>query len=285
MNADVSTLTDFERREPGLGRAMVLAFAVHAILVAVMFLGVRWQSHPAESVTVELWDAQPPPPPEPKVEPKPPPPKAEPKPEPPKPEPPKPEPPKPEPEVKKPDIAEKAPPPKPKPKPEPKPEPPKPKPEPPKPKPKPEAKPAPPKEDQFQKQMAQEELAREQRRLDEERRQLAELRQRADAERIARELAATARSRALGQYISAIQRKVRQNWILPQELQGNPECVFEVVQLPTGEVISARLVKASGNPAYDTAVERAILKSSPLPLPASREHFSRVLKLTFRPRD
>ena len=249
---------------------MALAFAVHLVLVAVMFLGVRWQSHPAETVSVELWEPPPPPPPAPKVEapkPPPPPPKVEPKPE-----------PKPEPELKKPDIAEKAPPPKPKPKPEPKPE--------------PKPKPAPPKDDAFQKKMAQEELAREQQRLEEQRRQveaerqrIAEAQRRAEAEKIARDLAAKARDRALGQYVDAITRKVRQNWILPPDLQGNPECVYEVVQLPTGEVINAKLVKSSGNAAYDEAVHRAILKSSPLPLPASREHFSRVLKLTFRPRD
>jgi colicin import membrane protein len=58
-----------------------------------------------------------------------------------------------------------------------------------------------------------------------------------------------------------------------------------VAQLPTGEVLTTRLLKSSGNPAYDAAVERAILKSSPLPLPASKELFSRELKLTFRPHD
>jgi colicin import membrane protein len=78
---------------------------------------------------------------------------------------------------------------------------------------------------------------------------------------------------------------VRSNWILPPDLQGNPEAIFDVVQLPTGEVLSTRLVKSSGNPAYDAAVERAILKSSPLPLPAARELFARELKLTFRPQD
>jgi colicin import membrane protein len=57
------------------------------------------------------------------------------------------------------------------------------------------------------------------------------------------------------------------------------------VQLPTGEVLTIRLVKSSGNSAYDAAVERAILKSSPLPLPPSRDLFSRELKLTFRPHD
>jgi colicin import membrane protein len=257
----VSTLTYFRTRpDYGLGRAFALAFAVHAILIAMMFLGVRWQSHPVESVTVELWDPPPPPPPAPVVEAPKPPPKVE--------------PPKPEPQVKKPDIVEKGPPPKPKPKP------------------KPEAKPAPPKDDEFQKRMMREQLAMEQkkfederRRAEDERRRVDEARRKADAERTARELAASARNKALGDYVNRIRTKVRQNWILPQDLQGNPECVFDVVQLPTGEVLSVKLSKSSGNPAYDAAVERAILKSSPLPLPEPRSLFERQLKLTFRPRD
>src|SRR4051812_32262502 len=91
-----------ERRQPAMLRSFALAAAVHLALIAVMFLGVRWQSHPAEVVAVELWEppapqrAEPPPPPPPKPEPK-----AE-----------------PEPPVRKPEIVEKAAP-KPKPKPEP----------------------------------------------------------------------------------------------------------------------------------------------------------------------
>jgi colicin import membrane protein len=242
-----------ERAESHLGRAAALAFAMHAILFALLVFGVRWQSHPTESVTVELWDPPPPPPPPQVVE--------APKPE------PKVEPPKPEPEVKKPDIVEKAPPPKPKPKP------------------KPEVKPAPPKDDEFQKKMMREQLALEQRKLEEERHRADEARRRAEAERLAREQAAAARNKALDEYVNRIRAKVRQNWILPQELQGNPEAIFAVVQLPTGEVLRVSLVKSSGNAAYDAAVERAIYKSSPLPLPTLREHFSRELKLTFRPRD
>lgn len=125
----------------------------------------------------------------------------------------------------------------------------------------------------------------EQRQFEETQRRAEETRRRAEAERLARELAATARDKALAEYIAKIRQKVRANWILPPDLQGNPEAVFEVIQLPTGEVISARVLKPSGNPAYDAAVERAILKSSPLPLPSSRNDFSRVLKLTFKPRD
>jgi colicin import membrane protein len=157
----------------------------------------------------------------------------------------------------------------------------------PKPKPKPEPKPA-PKDDEVQRSLLREQLALEQRNIDEQRRKLEEERRRTEEARRkaeAERLATLARNKALTEYVNRIRAKVRQNWILPPDLQGNPECVFRVVQLPTGEVIQARLVKSSGNAAYDDAVHRAILKSSPLPLPAQREHFYRELELTFRPRD
>ena len=48
-------------------------------------------------------------------------------------------------------------------------------------------------------------------------------------------------------------------------LPGNPRAEFKISQLPTGEIISVRKIKSSGIPAYDTAVENAIMKSSPLP--------------------
>ena len=242
----------FQRPEHGMGPAFALSALVHIVLAAVLFLGVRWQVHPPSTVEVELVDA-PPPPPAPVVEaPKPPPP------------------PKVEPEVKpppvpKPDIVLRE---KPKPKPEPK-----------------KVPPAKPKDDLELKKRMQEQLAMEQKALDQQRqeRQLRELlaAQKADAAR----KASAARASALGEYIARIQSKVRGNWILPQELQGNPEAIFLVTQLPTGEVLLIKLLKSSGNPAYDQAVERAILKSSPLPLPSDKALFDRELKLTFRPRD
>jgi colicin import membrane protein len=248
----MSTLAYFRARpDYGMARAFMLAFAVHAVLLAVMFFGVRMQNRPGDTVTVELWEAPPPPPPAPVVEaPKPPPPKVE--------------APKPEPEVKKPEIVEKAPPPKPKPK--------------------PEAKPAPPKDD-IEKILMREQVAMEQQKLNEERKRADEARRKAESERTARQLAASARDKALAEYVNRIRQKVKQNWILPQDVQGNPEAIFNVVQLPTGEVLSVKLKKSSGNPALDNAIERAILKASPLPLPEPRSLFDRQLELVFRPLD
>jgi colicin import membrane protein len=248
----MSTLAYFGARpDYAIGRAFMLAFAVHAVLLVFMFIGVRIQNRPDETVSVELWEAPPPPPPPVVEAPKPPPPKVEaPKPE-------------PEPEVKKPEIVEKAPPPKPKPKPEAK---------------------APPKDD-LEKLLLREQVAMEQEKLNEERRRADETRRKAESEKTARQLAATARDKALAEYVNRIRAAVRRNWILPQDLQGNPQCTFKVVQIPSGDVIDVKLVKSSGNAAYDEAVHRAILKSSPLPQPASRDQFYRELELTFRPLD
>ena len=75
--------------------------------------------------------------------------------------------------------------------------------------------------------------------------------------------------------------------ILPPDMAGNPEAIFDVVQLPTGEIIDAVLRKSSGVRAYDEAVQRAIVKSSPLPRPPPDrpELFQRTLTLKFRPQD
>ena len=86
-------------------------------------------------------------------------------------------------------------------------------------------------------------------------------------------------------YIEKIRARIWSNIIPPSDLKGNPEAIFDVVQLPTGEVLSARLRKSSGNKDYDEAVERAILKSSPLPRPDRPDQFQRELTLKFRPKE
>jgi colicin import membrane protein len=253
-------------REHFFGPSALLALVVHLALAAALMLGVHWQSRAPEVVTVELWQ----PPPAPVA-----------RPEPPKLEAPRPVPPpaKPEPRIEKPDIALKAPP---KPKPQPKPAP-KPAPEPaPKPKPKPAppvAKPAPPAPDEtLAKRLLAEALQREQSTL------AAERERQAIQDQLARE-AQAAQRRALQTWVDRIRAKVRGNIVLPPDIAGNPQAEVLVTQLPTGQVLEAKLVISSGHAAYDDAVLRAILKSDPLPKPDSPGLFRRELKLTFRPRD
>ena len=243
-----------ERADPGRAASAFLALLVHLLLAAVLVLGVRWQNKPAEVVSVELWEA---PRPQPVVEP-------------PKPlEPPKPEPrveiPKPEPRIEKPEIVEKAPPPKPKAEK--------------KAEPKPEPRPAPlkPRVDEAQKRM-QEQLAREQAALavDRERERV-----RADLERETQERS----GKQMADWMGKVSAKVRGHMVLPPDVKGNPEALFDVVQLPNGEVLSVKLRKSSGNPALDQAIERAILKSSPLPKPDSKEPPPRNFVLKYNPLD
>jgi colicin import membrane protein len=236
-------------REQFFGPSAMLALAVHVLLVAALMLGVHWQSRAPDVVTVELWRA----PPEPVTQPAPPP----------KVEPPAPAPaPKPEPRIEKPDIALKA-----KPQPKPKPEP------------VAKPKPAPPKPDET---MAQRLLAEA---LQREQQTFAAERERQQIKNQLERESQAARNRAMQTWIEKIRAKIRGNIVLPPDIRGNPEALVLVTQLPTGEVLDAKLVISSGHTAYDDAVMRAILKSSPLPKPDTAGLFERDLKLTFHPKD
>lgn len=234
---------------PGKYAAAALAVAMHVGLAVFLIYGIRWQTQVPEAVEVELVtsvpavQAAPLPAPQPE-------PVVKPEPTPmPKVEP-KPEP---RPTPVKPDIAVKE-----REKPKPKEEPPKPR-----------------ELDLLDKELKQRQQsqaqAATQTALDKE---LAQLKA---------GQAASARKKAEGDYIGKIKGKIKGNIVLPPDIKGNPEAVFEVTQLPSGEIITVKLKKSSGNSAWDGATERAIHKSSPLPKPDLAEAFSRVLELHFRP--
>lgn len=129
------------------------------------------------------------------------------------------------------------------------------------------------------RQMEEEDLM--QRMADEEVRQSA-------AARAASARRQTEIDRIQSQYQDMIRATVRGNTRLPPDLQGNPEVRFLVKLLPTGEVVDVKRTKSSGNAAYDEAVERAIRKSSPLPLPADRDAraaFVPELSFVHRPKE
>jgi colicin import membrane protein len=66
---------------------------------------------------------------------------------------------------------------------------------------------------------------------------------------------------------------------------GNPEVQVLIRVLPGGEVLDITITRRSGNPAYDSAIERGIRSASPLPVPpADSELFPlfRELNLTIK---
>lgn len=118
-------------------------------------------------------------------------------------------------------------------------------------------------------------------------RERAEQATRERAEQAARDKAAqdAAIDAVVNEYKAKIVTKIRRNIVKPPDVRDDARAEFRVTLLPGGTVLSAELKKSSGNAAYDNAVERAILKSQPLPLPADVAMFNRfrVLLLVFRP--
>lgn len=152
-------------------------------------------------------------------------------------------------------------------------------------------------EEQRQQELDRQRESQEQRRRDEARRELeAELARQLE-EDLAREtrqlqrramsqVEMAARLQMIEDYQARIRSKIHSYLVLPPNLSGNPEVVYQVRLLPDGEVLKLTLVKSSGQPAYDKQVERAILRASPLPLPPDRElaaAFREELILKFRP--
>ncbi len=290
------------RAEPGSWPAAVMAVVTHLLLFAFLFFTVRWQTKPAPPIVAELWTRAPAvqEPPSPPPAPPPPPPKPEPL---PVPKPPPPPPPVEKPAAPKPDIAieeekqkklkeqrerlerekkeklerdrkeqerkdqERK---------------------------EQERKEAEQKErerrefERAERDRMNNEVARE---LDQERANKERLAREAEAARrekamrdlLAKQAAVSSESRARAGWVDKIRAKIRGNALIPDGISGNPEAIFDVAQLPTGEVLNVRLRKSSGVKAFDDALERAILKSSPLPPPDNPELFVRELRLTFRP--
>ncbi len=94
-----------------------------------------------------------------------------------------------------------------------------------------------------------------------------------------------ANGRVVDEFRAKINAKIRRNVVNPPGVTKDARAEFMETLLPGGAVLKADLVKSSGNAAYDDAVERAILKSDPLPVPQDALLFNRFrqLDLVFKP--
>lgn len=277
MNAATLSRDALIPRNPdGLGRGLLMALAVHALLVIAIAFGVSWRSSNPAGVEAELWAAVPqiaapkpvepePTPPQPVKKPEPPPPKAE------------------TPKQDDAQIAiEKA-------------------------KREEERK---RKEEQLRR---EEELKRQK---EEQQRKLAEAEKlkKEQAEQKRREAAEAAAAEKRRQenlqrmaslagngpqtstgtaaqtagpsasYAGRIKARILPNIVFSDTITGNPQATVEVKAAPDGTIIGRKLIKSSGVPAWDDAVLRAIDKTEVLP----RDTDGRVpssLEISFRPRD
>jgi colicin import membrane protein len=67
-------------------------------------------------------------------------------------------------------------------------------------------------------------------------------------------------------YGGKVRARIRPNIVFSDQLTDNPMSSVEVRSLPDGNIISQRLVKSSGNAAWDDAVVRAIIRMGSMPL-------------------
>ena len=235
------------RNEKAISGALTLV--MHMMFFALLVFGVAWQKRETPPMVAELWSSLP----APRAAPPPPLPRVEPKPE---------------------------------PKAEPKPVP----------KPAPKADIAMREKKEKERKAKEKELAEKKKREEQARLEALKQQQAKEAaEQLAREqdealrklAQASAQARLVDEYKRRIAERIKRFIIEPPSLQGNPEVEFDVVVLPGGEVLDVKTRKASGQAPWDNAVERAIRRAQPLPLPpdpALMREF-RELNLKFRPKE
>ncbi|GMQ87203.1 MAG: hypothetical protein BMS9Abin08_0401 [Gammaproteobacteria bacterium] len=95
----------------------------------------------------------------------------------------------------------------------------------------------------------------------------------------------TAMQRMIDEYVLYIQEKVQRSWIRPPDSGSGLSCTVEVRLIPSGEVVDVRIVRSSGNSAFDRSVEAAVFKASPLPVPPDVEVMEkfRTIRFEFKP--
>ena len=136
----------------------------------------------------------------------------------------------------------------------------------------------------------QERRAAEQREREAEARRQAEARKQAEVEaELARALAAEDEARRaeeaglLDQYLRAIHDKIQRNWTPPLSARPGLECVINVTQIPSGDVVGVSFGRCNGDEAVKRSIETAVQRASPLPRPPVPSLFNRSLEVTFKP--
>jgi colicin import membrane protein len=80
-----------------------------------------------------------------------------------------------------------------------------------------------------------------------------------------------------------IENRIERNWIKPLSVRPGLACVVDVVQLPSGDVMSAKVSSCNGDEAVIRSIEKAVMDASPLPKPPNPALFERNLSVRFHP--
>lgn len=107
-----------------------------------------------------------------------------------------------------------------------------------------------------------------------------------DAQIKAEALAAQQRNAGeVDKYKALILNAIRDQWILPENVNPDLSSQFVIRLAPTGAVLDVRLARSSGDVILDRSAQAAIYKASPLPVPHDAQVFNmfREISLTVRP--
>jgi colicin import membrane protein len=88
----------------------------------------------------------------------------------------------------------------------------------------------------------------------------------------------------INQYVARITSAIQSEF----NMTGLPpglSCVFQIRMSPTGDVITLRIDRSSGNTVFDTRAETAVRSAAPLPVPEDPRVFNKMreIRLTFAP--
>jgi colicin import membrane protein len=82
-------------------------------------------------------------------------------------------------------------------------------------------------------------------------------------------------------YKALIRQRVSRSWSSPVGIAKGLKCVVQVRLTPAGEVLSATVLRSSGNERFDRSVENAVHKAAPLPLPEDPTLFDNFREIEF----
>lgn len=144
-----------------------------------------------------------------------------------------------------------------------------------------------------QKQAEQKQKELEQQRKQQERERLQKQAEQEFADAIEKEKAqrqAETDAEVASSLVALITETIQNNWSRPPSARNSMEAELAIQLVPTGEVVSVKVVRSSGNAAFDRSAETAVLKAERFPelqkIPGRVfEQYFRRLHLKFKPED
>lgn len=83
-------------------------------------------------------------------------------------------------------------------------------------------------------------------------------------------------------YKALILQSISQNWLVPANIDKKLYAELLIRVAPGGVILDVQLIKTSGNDALDRSARAAVLKSSPLPVPADPDAFEPFRQFTLK---